>query len=298
MSDSDEDMEPKTTTSTTTSTNPNPTNSIQKSEVDDLFDDDDDDSDEEMMTVNNNNNTNKDESQEKEAETEKKDDSGEDENDDKKSSNETKNGNAANNALFGSDDDDSDDSDDEEMAGDLTNTPNNKDTTNAPQKEEAKDATSNHTKLETGNHSEDEDEDFQGDNAVIGKTPSTPSSSQTNTKQTFKQNLTLPNMPLPPKSKDTSFHITALPKIVSIQSDPFDKVTHNAKHEQQRFKGEMHNMIRWRYQKDKERDATTGKVKKESNAKIIKWSDGSYGLRVGDEMFELDEMSFLLNGKS
>jgi len=128
----------------------------------------------------------------------------------------------------------------------------------------------------------------------------------------------VPDMPLPQFSNASSnangkksFHITSLPKIVAIQPAPFSKESYSASIEEAEYKSRVHSMIRWRYktsknggdgnashnEEKKERDPETGKLIKESNASIIKWSDGSFGLRVGNEMFDMDEFSFLLNAK-
>jgi RNA polymerase-associated protein LEO1 len=52
-------------------------------------------------------------------------------------------------------------------------------------------------------------------------------------------------------------------------------------------------MIRWRYQTDKVtgeivRVGRSGEPVRESNARVVKWSDGSYTLHVGREVLEVD----------
>ena len=58
------------------------------------------------------------------------------------------------------------------------------------------------------------------------------------------------------------------------------------------YNGYAHNMIRWRYKKDKDgnfvRDAD-GRLTRESNARLVKWEDGSITLHVGSEVFVVDQ---------
>jgi len=173
-----------------------------------------------------------------------------------------------------------------------------------------------------GSDEDDEDMEFKED-GIVGKaretpldtTPATgthdahnmdPHNGARMTRATRKEDITIPDIPLPQfQSKiGKTFHVAQLPKLVAIQSDPFSKQSYNANVEEAEYKGRVHNMIRWRYktskdgseEEKKERDEVSGKLIKESNASIIKWSDGSYGLRVGNEFFYLDEFSFLSNG--
>ena len=50
-----------------------------------------------------------------------------------------------------------------------------------------------------------------------------------------------------------------------------------------RLKLKVENTIRWRYGIDKE----TGQPKKESNARVVRWSDGSLSLHLGSEIFDV-----------
>lgn len=49
-----------------------------------------------------------------------------------------------------------------------------------------------------------------------------------------------------------------------------------------RLKLKVENTIRWRDVLDDE-----GNTKKESNARIVRWSDGSYSLHLGSEIFDV-----------
>lgn len=49
-----------------------------------------------------------------------------------------------------------------------------------------------------------------------------------------------------------------------------------------RLKLKVENTIRWREFLDDE-----GNMKKESNARFVRWSDGSYSLHLGGEIFDV-----------
>ncbi|KAI6234740.1 hypothetical protein M3Y99_00763400 [Aphelenchoides fujianensis] len=73
-----------------------------------------------------------------------------------------------------------------------------------------------------------------------------------------------------------------LPNFLSIDPTPFDERTYQL---------EVENTIRWRNVHDPE----TGEVKRESNAKIVKWSDGTMSLYMGAEIFEIQDQPSLAN---
>lgn len=50
------------------------------------------------------------------------------------------------------------------------------------------------------------------------------------------------------------------------------------------YKSKNQNTIRWKFG----RDAATGQMIKQSNARFVRWSDGSLSLQVGAEMFEVE----------
>lgn len=112
------------------------------------------------------------------------------------------------------------------------------------------------------------------------------------------------NIPPPTTSGETeksrknlnknSIHMVKLPNIVNINPEPYDKMMYDAEEEEKEYKGKIHNMIRWRYKKDvlgKDimRNPDTNQLLRESNARVVAWSDGSFTLHVGSEAFEIDE---------
>ncbi|XP_060517349.1 another transcription unit protein [Cylas formicarius] len=82
-----------------------------------------------------------------------------------------------------------------------------------------------------------------------------------------------------------------LPNFLSVETRPFDPETYEDEIDEEetldeegraRLKLKVENTVRWREVVDKE-----GDVKKESNAKIVRWSDGSYSLHLGSEIFDV-----------
>jgi len=114
----------------------------------------------------------------------------------------------------------------------------------------------------------------------------------------------IPNASMHLNSEMITYHIMTLPKIVAINPDPYSSTTHQSKLEDANYNGHVHNMIRWRYTSDDTlmngcfiRDINTEKPKRESNAKIIQWSDRTWGLMVGNEMFDIDEFHCFADDK-
>jgi len=87
-------------------------------------------------------------------------------------------------------------------------------------------------------------------------------------------------------------HFVKLPNFLSVESRPFDAETYEDEMDEDqnqqdeegrtRLKLKVENTIRWRQGFDKE-----GNAIKESNARIVKWSDGSFSLHLGSEIFDV-----------
>lgn len=269
----------------------------QTTSMDQLFDDDDDsDEDDDAMNTTNNDNNN----------------SNNDVDNNNSSNSNNNNNNSGNNALFGSDESDDDDDDDNVGTTGGTNTETGGTAEDAGGDNDGDGNGEGNANGNTGGNDEDDDDaEFKDDN-IVGKARKVipPTDDK---KVVKKQNLEVPDYPLPQfqsegnengNGKNKTFHMTQLPKqILNIQSEPFSKSKYNANVERKQYKERVANMIRWRYKTLKEngisngvekieRDEVTGKAKKESNARIIKWSDGSYGLRVGKEIFDIDEVPY------
>lgn len=93
----------------------------------------------------------------------------------------------------------------------------------------------------------------------------------------------------------TSLHMTKLPNVVAIQPTAFDENQYDENEEEEQYKGYMHNMVRWRYVRDENgelvRDGKDGSLVRESNTKLVKWSDGSFTLHIGKEAFDIQNVN-------
>merc|ERR1719394_2419609 len=87
-------------------------------------------------------------------------------------------------------------------------------------------------------------------------------------------------------------HFVKLPNFLSMESRAFDPDNYedemdddNSQQDEEgrtRLKLKVENTIRWRQYYDKD-----GNVQKQSNARVVKWSDGSYSLHLGNEIFDV-----------
>jgi len=87
----------------------------------------------------------------------------------------------------------------------------------------------------------------------------------------------LPSMPRPPA--DSKLYLVRLPNILQFQPRPFDPETFEdddgAGDEEEGSKARAENAVRWR-------ETATGE--RQSNARLVRWSDGSMTLHVGGEV--------------
>jgi len=86
-------------------------------------------------------------------------------------------------------------------------------------------------------------------------------------------------------------HFVKLPNFLSVEPRPFDPSTYEDEIDDEetldeegraRLKLKVENTIRWR-----EKFNDEGVFVKQSNARMIKWSDGSLSLHLGDEIFNV-----------
>lgn len=108
--------------------------------------------------------------------------------------------------------------------------------------------------------------------------------------------VSFPNLPLP-RSSDGNTWVIRTPKYVKIDSKPFHPDTYigpeqedeelaaaNTKERSMSIKLKVENTMRWRWVKDEH-----GVEQRQSNARIVKWSDGSLSLRLGKEFFNINK---------
>ncbi|NXK44242.1 LEO1 protein, partial [Chauna torquata] len=86
-------------------------------------------------------------------------------------------------------------------------------------------------------------------------------------------------------------YFVKLPNFLSVEPRPFDPQYYEDEFEDEemldeegrtRLKLKVENTIRWRMRRDEE-----GSEIRESNARIVKWSDGSMSLHLGNEVFDV-----------
>ena len=86
-------------------------------------------------------------------------------------------------------------------------------------------------------------------------------------------------------------HFVKLPNFLSVETRPFDHETYEDEIDEEetldeegraRLKLKVENTIRW-----KDVYTESGKMVKESNARFVRWSDGSMSLHLGSEIFDV-----------
>lgn len=89
-------------------------------------------------------------------------------------------------------------------------------------------------------------------------------------------------------------YLVKMPNFLSVETRPFDPAYYEGELDEDevfdeegrtRLKLKVENTIRWRTAKNEK-----GKTVYESNARMVKWSDGSFSLHLGDEIFDVHKM--------
>ncbi|KAA1468804.1 Leo1-domain-containing protein [Dentipellis sp. KUC8613] len=108
--------------------------------------------------------------------------------------------------------------------------------------------------------------------------------------------VAIPNVPVP-KSSDDQHWVIRMPNFVKVDSKPFHPDTYiGPEHEETNLlqgsrerdmgiKLTVENTVRWRWVKDQD-----GHDRRQSNARVIRWSDGSLSLRLGKEYFDISQV--------
>ncbi|KAI8448713.1 Leo1-like protein-domain-containing protein [Phakopsora pachyrhizi] len=107
--------------------------------------------------------------------------------------------------------------------------------------------------------------------------------------------VTLPNLPLPNPSDGKHWDFR-LPNFLRLETAPFDEQSFLNGSDETEERDEVeksnstgnsthlsdHNVIRWRWVRGED-----GTMVKQSNSRVIRWSDGSQSLQVGSELFDM-----------
>ncbi|THU91516.1 Leo1-like protein [Dendrothele bispora CBS 962.96] len=111
-------------------------------------------------------------------------------------------------------------------------------------------------------------------------------------------NVSFPNIPVP-RSSDGDNWVIRMPNFVKLDSKPFHPDTYmgpehdedenpshseNVREKSMSIKLKVENTVRWRWNRDK-----YGNESRQSNSRIIRWSDGTLSLRLGKEFFDITQ---------
>ncbi|KAI8913367.1 Leo1-like protein-domain-containing protein [Gorgonomyces haynaldii] len=109
---------------------------------------------------------------------------------------------------------------------------------------------------------------------------------ETTVETTVETQLPWPENPLP---ENPNLFLVKLPNFLTIDPKPFDPREVEEEDEMSpTIATKVENKVRWRYDPAK-------KGKKDSNARLVRWSDGSFSLMVGDELFEVSQTNIADN---
>ncbi|KAI9010133.1 Leo1-like protein-domain-containing protein [Hyaloraphidium curvatum] len=102
--------------------------------------------------------------------------------------------------------------------------------------------------------------------------------------------VAVPNVELP---TDQQLFSARLPNYLQVEPEPFNEAEFrenlaggDGEEDDEQLRIKLESTIRWRYNKQGLKDEQGGVIK-ESNARMIRWSDGSWSLLLGDEMFDV-----------
>ncbi|KAI0084462.1 Leo1-like protein-domain-containing protein [Irpex rosettiformis] len=107
----------------------------------------------------------------------------------------------------------------------------------------------------------------------------------------------IPNIPVP-RSTDGSLWVIRMPNFVKVDSKPFHPETYigpeqedddaqpgeTLREKSMSIKLKVENTVRWRWTKDE-----NGRDRRQSNSRVIRWSDGSLSLQLGKELFDITQ---------
>ncbi|CCM05404.1 uncharacterized protein FIBRA_07620 [Fibroporia radiculosa] len=115
--------------------------------------------------------------------------------------------------------------------------------------------------------------------------------------QVLEADAPIPNIPVP-RSSDGNYWVIRMPNFVKVDSKPFHPDTYigpeqedeDAQHAEtvreksMTIKLKVENTVRWRWVKD-----GNGEDRRQSNGRIVRWSDGTLSLQLGKELFDITQ---------
>lgn len=129
---------------------------------------------------------------------------------------------------------------------------------------------------------------------ILGARTSADEVTKSPAKDTKDRSMSKMVLPYTYKSKagDSSIFVRT-PNFIKIQSAEYSRLSYNPDQERQFFDGAT-AVIRWRLKRDADGEVecdADGVPVKESNARMVEWSDGSMQLVVGDAVFQCKGLS-------
>lgn len=107
------------------------------------------------------------------------------------------------------------------------------------------------------------------------------------------------DMPIFPSMMNEQLFFVKMPNFLSVEPRAFDPEFYDEEVDEEelqdeegrsRLKLKIENTIRWRYAKDSAGDGENEEGReRESNARIVRWSDGSASLMLGSEVFDIHQ---------
>ncbi|KAI0350669.1 hypothetical protein OH77DRAFT_1506878 [Trametes cingulata] len=115
--------------------------------------------------------------------------------------------------------------------------------------------------------------------------------------QRLEADVAIPNIPVP-RSSDGSYWVIRMPNFIKVDSKPFHSDTYvgpeqededgqhseSLREKSMSIKLKVENTVRWRWAKDH-----FGEDRRQSNSRIVRWSDGSLSLQLGKELFDITQ---------
>ncbi|KAI0820363.1 Leo1-like protein-domain-containing protein [Trametes gibbosa] len=115
--------------------------------------------------------------------------------------------------------------------------------------------------------------------------------------QRLEADVAIPNIPVP-RSSDGSYWVIRMPNFIKVDSKPFHPDTYvgpeqedeesqqpeSLREKSMSIKLKVENTVRWRWSKDQ-----LGQDRRQSNSRIVRWSDGSLSLQLGKELFDITQ---------
>ncbi|KAF9807928.1 hypothetical protein IEO21_08002 [Rhodonia placenta] len=107
----------------------------------------------------------------------------------------------------------------------------------------------------------------------------------------------IPNIPVP-RSSDGNYWVIRMPNFVKVDSKPFHPDTYlgpeqeddevsqaeTIREKSMSIKLKVENTVRWRWVKGKD-----GQDRRQSNSRVVRWSDGTLSLQLGKELFDITQ---------